>query len=177
MKTSRYTNSQISTLIVRRSKPMFFLIKAAFRRYFMMIGMSLIPFSAMRVMVLRICGVKVGRDCYIGFNVICDTNFPELIRIGDAVTISHNCMLISHTQTPCDSWLGKLYHLRASVNVGNGAWIGACCILLPGVAIGDDCMIGAGSVVTKSTDKRSMWAGNPIRRIKSLKSENLSHGG
>jgi len=155
---------------------MFFLIKAAFRRYFMMIGMSLIPFSAMRIMVLRICGVKVGRGCYIGFNVICDTNFPELIQIGDEVTVSHNCMFITHTQTPCASRLGKLYHSLAPINVGDGAWIGAGCILLPGVEIGNDCMIGAGSVVTKSTDRQSMWAGNPIRRIKSLASENLSHG-
>ncbi len=155
---------------------MFFLIKAAFRRYFMMIGMSLIPFSTMRIMVLRICGVKVGRGCYIGFNVICDTNFPELIYIGNAVTISHNCMLISHTQTPCESWLGKIYCSHAPVNVGNGAWIGACSVLLPGVDVGEDCMIGAGSVVTRSTDKQSLWAGNPIRRIKSLASENSSHG-
>lgn len=154
---------------------MFFLIKAAFRRYLMMIGMSLIPFSAMRISVLRICGVRVGRGCYIGFNVICDTNYPELIRIGNGVTISHNCMLLSHTQTPCESWLGKRYDSQAPVNVGNGAWIGACCIILPGVDIGEDCMIGAGSVVTRSTDKRSMWAGNPIRRIKSLMPENPSH--
>lgn len=147
---------------------MFFLMRAAFRRYLMMLGMSLIPFSAMRVMVLRMCGIKIGRGCFIGFNVICDTNFPELIRIGNAVTISHNCLLITHTQTPCNSMLSRIYQVRGPVSIGDGAWIGASSIVLPGVSVGEDCMIGAGSVVTKSTDRQSMWAGNPSRRIKSV---------
>lgn len=145
-----------------------FLLIAAFRRYLMMIGMSLCPLSIMRVNILRLCGVRVGRGCYIGFNVICDTNFPELIHIGNDVTISHNCVLMAHTQTPCNSLLGELYQVRANIEVGDGAWIGVNSLLLPGVTVASHCMVGAGSVVTKSTDHHSLWAGNPCRRIKSL---------
>jgi acetyltransferase-like isoleucine patch superfamily enzyme len=152
-----------------------FLIKAAFRRYLMSIGMSILPLSFMRVIVLRICGIKVGRGCYIGFNVICDTNYPELIHIGNDVTISHNCVLISHTQTPCNSWLGKIYKFQAAVEIGNGAWIGANSVLLPGVTVAENCMVAAASVVTKSTDKYSLWAGNPCRRVKSLRAHESIH--
>ena len=145
-----------------------FLIKAAYRRYLMMLGMSLFPFSFMREIVLRVCGVNVGQGCYIGFNVACDSNYPELIQIGDDVTISHNCMLITHTQTPCKSKLGDLYKIQAPIKIDKGAWVGANCVLLPGVSVAQDCMVAAGSVVTKSTDKYSLWAGNPCRKIKSF---------
>ena len=153
-----------------------FLIKAAYRRYTMMFGMWILPFSFMRVIILRVCGVKVGRGCYIGFNVACDTNYPELIKIGNNVTISHNCILITHTQTPCRSWLGSLYKIQAPIEIGNGAWIGANAILLPGVNVAENSMVAAGSVVTKSTDKYSLWAGNPCRRIKSLEANDSIHG-
>ncbi len=151
-----------------------FLMLAAFRRYLMLFGMSLLPFSVMRVGILRLCGVRVGRGCYVGFNVICDTNFPELIHIGNDVTISHNCILMAHTGTPCDSPLGKLYKVRAKIEIGDGAWIGAGSLLLPGVNVASHCMVGAGSVVTKSTDQHSLWAGNPCRRIKTLTTDKSS---
>ena len=134
----------------------------------MSIGMAIAPFSVIRIFLLRACGVTIGRGCYIGFNVSCDTNYPELISIGDRVTISHNCMLISHTGTPAKGFLANLYRQSGSIKIGNGAWVGAQSIVLPGVSIGEDCLIGAGSVVSTSTDPRSLWAGNPCRRIKSL---------
>jgi acetyltransferase-like isoleucine patch superfamily enzyme len=155
-------------------KQLKFLILAASRRYLMLFGMSLCPLSIMRVGVLRVCGVRVGRGCYIGFNVICDSNFPELIHIGNDVTISHNCILMAHTGTPCNSLLGKLYQVRAKIEIGDGAWIGAGSLLLPGVTVASHCMVGAGSVVTKSTDKHALWAGNPCRRIKSLATDKSS---
>ncbi len=145
-----------------------FLIRAAFRRYAMAMGMAAIPFSFARVLLLRACGVTIGKGCYIGFNVVCDTNYPELVSIGDNVTISHNCMLIAHTATPAQSFLGGIYRDTAHVKIESGAWIGANSTILPGVSIGKDCMIGAGSVVTQSTDQRSLWAGNPCRKIRSI---------
>jgi acetyltransferase-like isoleucine patch superfamily enzyme len=141
---------------------------AAIRRYLMAFGMFLIPFSAMRAILLRFCGVKVGCGCYIGFNVICDTNFAELITIGDHVTISHNTLIFAHTATPAKSHLATVYNRVAPVRIDDGAWIGANCTILPGVTIGRDCMVGAGSVVAKDTDDLCLYAGNPCRKIKEL---------
>lgn len=144
------------------------LATAALRRYGMMVGMFAVPFSSLRVLVMRLCGVRVGRGCYVGFNVAFDTNFPALIRIGDAVTISHGVSIYAHTATPAASRLAKVYDRVAPVTIGDGAWISANCVIVPGVEIGRDCMIGAGSVVTRSTDPGSLWAGNPARRIKTI---------
>ena len=146
------------------------LLIAAFRRYLMAFGMNIIPFATVRASILRVCGVRVGRGCYIGFNVICDTNFATLITIGNNVTISHNTSIFAHTATPVVTHLSSIYNDVRSVQIGDGAWIGAHCILLPGVTIGEHCMIGAGSVVTKSTDSYSLYAGNPCKKIKTLPS-------
>ncbi len=143
---------------------------AAFRRYLMMVGMNIIPFASMRALVLHICGVRIGKDCYVGFNVFCDTNYADLIAIGDRVTISHNTSIFAHTATPVVTYLSEIYHDVKPVSIGDGAWIGASCIILPGVQVGMHCMIGAGSVVTKDTEAYSLYAGNPARKIKKLPS-------
>jgi acetyltransferase-like isoleucine patch superfamily enzyme len=141
---------------------------AGVRRYAMMCGMLLLPFSSLRVLLMRLCGVTIGRGCYVGFNVAFDTCYPSLIRIGSHATISHNVTIVSHTATPATSRLGRLYRCAKPVVVGDGAWIAANSLLLPGVEIGRNCMIGAGSVVTASTEPDSLYAGNPARKIKSL---------
>ena len=141
---------------------------AAARRYAMMFGMCMLPFSCLRVMLMRLCGVKIGQDCYMGFNVAFDTNYSSLIRIGQGVTISHNVTILTHTATPVASPLGRLFCCVKPVVVGDGAWIAANALLLPGVEIGRNCMIGAGSVVTANTEPDSLYAGNPARKIKSL---------
>lgn len=151
-----------------RAHPAVRLAIAAVRRYVMMFGMAIIPFSYLRVLLLRICGVHVGKGCYLGFNVICDTNYAELITIGDHVTISHDTVIYAHTASPAESPLSALYNQVQPVRIENGAWIGAGCIVLPGVTIAQDCMVGAGSVVARSTEPSSLYAGNPCKKIKAL---------
>ena len=101
-----------------RKEIFMFLIKAACRRYLMSFAMAIIPFSSIRIFFLRLCGISVGRGCYVGFNVACDTNYPELISIGDNVTISHGSMLITHTQSPACSWLSGIYHFLLLSKLG-----------------------------------------------------------
>ena len=55
-----------------------------------------------------------------------------------------------------------------SVKIKNGAWIGAGTIILPGVEIGSNSVVGAGSVVTKSIPDFRVYAGNPAKLIRSL---------
>lgn len=145
-----------------------FLALAAIRRYMMMAGMSILPFSSMRVLVIRLCGIRIGKGCYVGFNVAFDTNFPELITIGDRVTISHNVSVYAHTITPVESRLAGVYHSTAAVKINDGAWLSAGSMVVPGVEIGADCMIGAGTVVTRCTQPGSLYAGNPARLIRKI---------
>tara|TARA_B100001939_G_C16772370_1_gene543225 strand:- start:142 stop:609 length:468 start_codon:yes stop_codon:yes gene_type:complete len=144
------------------------LFACALRRYFLFVGMNLLPTSWLRVLLLRLCGVKIGHGCYIGFNVIPDTNYPSLIYIGDNVTISHNCVLIAHTQSPSSPILSRVYNSVNYINIGHGAWIGMNSVLLPGCAVGSHTLVGAGSVVSGALDDSSVYVGNPCRKIKHL---------
>lgn len=57
---------------------------------------------------------------------------------------------------------------NAPVDIGNDVFIGAKCIVLKGVTIGDGAIIGAGSVVTKNIPSRQIWAGNPAKFIREI---------
>lgn len=145
-----------------------FVLSAAIRRYVLLVGMNLLPLSSLRVLLLRISGVRIGQGCYIGFNVFVDTNFPDLISIGNNVTVSHNCSLITHTISPVQSQLAMLYQQRRPVLIDSGSWIGMNTLLLPGAKVGSDCFIGAGSVVAGQMPSKYMCAGNPCKPIKRL---------
>jgi len=143
----------------------------AIRRYTMMFGLNLLPLSTMRIAVAKMCGVKFGGGCYLGFNVFFDTNYTSLIRIGEGVTISHSVSIHTHTGSPATGRLTKIYNSSGPVTIGDGAWISANSVLLPGVEVGADCMIGAGSIVTRDTEPASLYAGNPARKIRSIQLE------
>lgn len=118
------------------------------------------------------------------------------IRLGRRVVIRPNCMLFSDPREGAegieiedDVMLGSAVHIyvanhrfddpsRPSIDQGHqpsravvvrsGAWIGASTILLPGVEIGANAVVGAGSVVTKSIPARVIAAGNPARVIREI---------
>ena len=54
------------------------------------------------------------------------------------------------------------------ITVGNDVWFGGGCTVLPGVTIGDGCVIGAGSVVTRDIPANTVAAGNPCRVLRSI---------
>ncbi|MDQ7048321.1 MAG: DapH/DapD/GlmU-related protein [Enterobacterales bacterium] len=56
-------------------------------------------------------------------------------------------------------------NLVSDIHIGNDVWIGAGVIILPGVSIADEVVIGAGSVVTKNLDTKGVYVGNPARKV------------
>lgn len=94
---------------------------------------------------------------------------PWMIEIGDDVTLVGNCRFITH-----DDSVRILRNrdpdisLAAPIKIGNNVFVGMDCMILPGVIIGDNVIIGAGSVVTKSIPSNSVAAGVPARVIKTL---------
>ena len=98
-----------------------------------------------------------------------------LCRGGDSKIIIGNKVFIGPEVSMCcasheiggyTSRAGK--NTYNSIKVGNGCWIGMRSVILPGVNIADGCIIAAGSVVTKSTEPNSLYAGVPARKIKDL---------
>ena len=120
-------------------------------------------------MLYRLMGVRIGRDVYVGFHVEFDTNFPELIEIGDHVTISHRCIIASHMATDVATPLRKLYPGdAAAVKIRDGAWLCVGAIILPGVTVGENAVVAAGAVVNRNVARNTMVAGVPARPVKSL---------
>jgi acetyltransferase-like isoleucine patch superfamily enzyme len=127
------------------------------------------PFVSLRVQLYRLMGARIGGDVFIGFDVDFDTNHPELIEIGSHVTISHRCTIVTHMATDVATPLQRLYPpASAAVTIGDGAWLCVGAIVLPGVTVGENAVIGAGAVVTKDVGANTLVAGVPARPVKKL---------
>ncbi len=136
------------------------------------------PFVSIRLGIYRLMGMTIGRDVFIGFYVEFDTNYTELIRIGDGVTISHRCIIATHMATDANTALRQLYpDHSAPVEIQDGAWICTGAVLLPGVTIGREALVAAGAVVTADVAPRTLVAGVPAKPVKTLKLADSADGG
>jgi len=106
--------------------------------------------------------LSVGTDCYFGKDVFLD--LADKILIEDKVTISMRATLLTHTHTgksPLSE--GVIPPSHAPVVLRSGCYIGAGAIILPGVEIGEEAIVGAGAVVTKDVHTKSQVVGVPAR--------------
>lgn len=91
------------------------------------------------------------------------------ISIGENTLIASDVCIVSENHS-IDLKDEKPYMFQKlickPVNVGSNVWIGEKVMILPGVTIGDNCVIGAGSVVTKNIEKNCIVVGNPAKVIK-----------
>ena len=105
-----------------------------------------------------------------------DNNY---ITIGNNVLIAPNVQLytathpVSASERFVEDWdenSGELFFRTRAlpITIGNDVWIGGGVIVLPGVTIGDNCVIGAGSVVTRSIPSNSLVVGNPCQVVKTI---------
>lgn len=108
--------------------------------------------------------IEVGRNFFANFNlVILD---EARVRFGDNVFIAPNCSFYTagHPISPEERNKGLEY--ARPITVGNNVWIGGNVCVLPGVSIGDNCVIGAGSVVVRDIPSGSVAVGNPCKVVK-----------
>ena len=109
--------------------------------------------------------ISLGDNSGIGVNALISSK----VTIGDDVMMGPDCIILTANhgmeRNGVPMWQQKHEQPRPVV-IGNDVWIGARVIILPGVHIGDGCIIGAGSVVTKDVEPYSIVAGNPARLIR-----------
>lgn len=122
--------------------------------------------------VLPPLSVDYGYNVHIGDDTFINTNLTALdvgeIRIGNHVQIGPNVQLLTPTH-PIEPELRKAKWEAASpIVIEDNVWLGGGVIVLPGVTIGENSVIGAGAVVTRSIPRDSVAVGNPARVIKSV---------
>jgi maltose O-acetyltransferase len=97
--------------------------------------------------IFGVHGVIIGKNC--------------LISVGCGIS-SLNHQIISKTRT------SDGYEFSSPIIIQDNVWLGMNVCVLPGVNIGENSIIGAGSVVTKNVPSNEIWVGNPAKKIKNL---------
>lgn len=118
-----------------------------------------LPFFSWKNRLYRLLGIKVGRQTAIAYKVTMDILFPELIRIGRNTIIGYNTTILAHEYLIDEYRLGE-------VEIGDEVMIGANSLILPGVRIGNQAVVAAGSVVTRDVPPGAFVGGNPARPLK-----------
>ena len=117
--------------------------------------------------------LSIGRDCKIGAD--CTFDLGERITLADRVTLSPGVMILTSTHE-LDIREHRAGPVQlAPVSVGEGAWLGARVIILPGVTIGAGAIVNAGAVVNKDVLPQTRVGGVPATQLEVLKS-NESNG-
>jgi acetyltransferase-like isoleucine patch superfamily enzyme len=121
---------------------------------------------SLRLTLHRLRGVRIGKNVWIGYDVILDTSRPYLITIEDGASLSMRVTVIAH------------FRETQGVKIEQDAFIGPGAIILPNVTIGRGAVVTAGSVVTQSVAPMTVVQGNPAVPIAScgipLSSEEVS---
>lgn len=110
--------------------------------------------------------IHLGKNFYANHNcVILDC---AKVTFGDHVMVGPNCGFYTACHPIDPQQRREGVEFARPITVGNDVWFGGSCTVLPGVTIGDGCVIGAGSVVTRDIPANTVAAGNPCRVLRSI---------
>jgi acetyltransferase-like isoleucine patch superfamily enzyme len=130
---------------------------------------------AVKIKYFRKQGIKIGENCLVGGRMSY-TNEAYLIEIGNHVAIADDVLFITHDgglwcfseDSPDDDIFGK-------IKIGNNVHIGMKCIFLLNTSIGNNCIIGAGSVVRGKFPDNSVILGNPAKVVTNMNVQKLMY--
>ena len=124
-------------------------VRGIVNRIFQQLARILPGARTLRVRLHRARGVHIGKDAWIGYDVILETSQPGLITIADRVSLSMRVTVIAH------------FKESRGVKIEEDAFIGPGATILPNVVIGRGAVVTAGSVVTTSVPPMTVVQGNP----------------
>ena len=140
-----------------------------------------------RTQMLKDMFAEIGEDCYIeppfhanwggkhvhfGKNIYANFNLTLVddshIYVGDYTKFGPNVTIATAGHPILPSLREKAYQFNRPVKIGRCCWLGAGVVVLPGVTIGDNTVVGAGSVVTKDLPANMVAVGNPCRVLRPI---------
>ncbi|PZO40574.1 MAG: colanic acid biosynthesis acetyltransferase WcaF [Pseudanabaena frigida] len=178
MRLDRYTTSDYKTGAPIWKQVLWYFIGAPIVRSY------LIPFSVLKVNILRWFGAEIGRGVRIKTGV--RIKFPwrliikDFVWIGEdtwldnlaPITIESHCCISQGVYfcTGNHDWSDRDFALRtAPIYLESGCWIAARAIVVAGVRVGQGAVLSIGSVATRSLEPMTIYSGNPAIAIKSRK--------
>ena len=117
-----------------------------------------LPRQALKIAHQRSLGTRIGSKCRLLGRV--DSLNPQLVDIGNKCVIGAESMLLAH---------GPGFDEKKRTVIGDYSYIGYRVTVLPGVSIGEGCIIGAGSIVTRDIPAGKVAAGNPARILRDVR--------
>src|SRR6267378_674572 len=117
-----------------------------------------IPGSRLRVAFHRLRGVRIGRNVEIGYFVILDNLYPELVVLEDEVTVTARCTILAHDESFSYAQGGR--EIVAETRIRRRAFVGVHSVVMPGVTLGAGAIVGAGAVVTRDVPDGAIVAGS-----------------
>jgi maltose O-acetyltransferase len=110
--------------------------------------------------------LRVGHRCFANFGLVALDVAP--ITIGDDVQIGPNVQLLTPTHPVEPEARRDKWEAAQPITIGDNVWLGGGAVVLPGVSIGADTVVGAGAVVTRDLPAGVVAVGNPARVVRTL---------
>lgn len=126
------------------------------------------PTASLRILLHRWRGVNIGHHVYIGMFCFLDNLYPEYIYIENNASINAGSMILTHFN-PMKRFEPVFQAKVAPVLIKEGAIVAVKNIILPGVTIGQNAVVSAGTVVDKDVPDYTLVKGNPMKIITEYK--------
>jgi maltose O-acetyltransferase len=110
--------------------------------------------------------IRIGSRCFANFGLVAAD--VALITIGDDVQLGPNVQLLTPTHPVEPEPRRQKWEAARPITIGDNVWLGGGVIVLPGVTIGENTVVGAGSVVPRDLPANVVAVGNPARVIRKL---------
>ncbi len=148
----------------RNTSPLKFIIKKI-KNYILGMLAYNCPINSWRLRMHRWRGVHIGNNVFIGLRCTLDHSYPEYIYIEDNAGLNGDVYLLTHTN-PNEKYSGVFKAEVAPIVISENAWVCIRATILPGVRIGKNAVVTAGTVVNKDVPDNTIETMGKNRRIK-----------
>jgi len=130
-----------------------------------------VPIYQLRSAMLRLGGYAVGKDVYVGEDLIIIDEPSDwgMVSIGDRVAISPRVTLVVSSRPNYSRIAPYVPVEHGPITIESDAWIGTSVVILPGIRIGEGAVVGANSLVTRDVRPYTIVGGSPARVISEVR--------